>query len=175
MKAIVVVDSNWGIAKNGKLLFHIKKDLKRFKEITEGRVVVMGRKTFESLPGKKPLSNRTNIIVTRNKNYKVDGGIVVNSIQELKKELNKYFSEDVYLIGGAELYKELLNECSDVVVTYVHKDYKADKFFHNLSNDKNWEEWLATSKGNSIQTESYYDEVEDVEYDFLVYRNLKMY
>ena len=108
MRAIVAVSNNWGIGKNNKLLFHIKEDMQRFKELTTGHVCVMGRKTFESFPFKKPLANRTNVVLTNDGNYKseYDNVIIVHTMDELKELIKMYPPEEVYLIGGGSSYIE---------------------------------------------------------------------
>ena len=108
MKIIVAADKNWGIGKDNKLLVSIPADMKMFRQETTGKVCVMGRKTLESFPGGLPLKNRTNIVLTRNENYKVKDAIIVHSIEELMEELKKYPAEDVYCIGGDTIYKQLL-------------------------------------------------------------------
>ena len=90
MKAIVAVDLNWGIGYNCELLEKIPEDMKQFKEKTLGKVIVMGRTTFESLPNKKPLEKRTNIVLTKNKNYNCEGLVLCHSLEELFEELKKY-------------------------------------------------------------------------------------
>ena len=95
MNIIVAADKNWAIGENGKLLVSIPSDMKFFRQTTTGNVVVMGRKTLESFPGGLPLKNRTNIVLTRNENYKVKDAIIVHSIPELLKELEKYPNTDM--------------------------------------------------------------------------------
>ena len=136
MKAIVAVDINWGIGKDNKLLFHIKEDMERFKEITMNKVVIMGRKTFESLPNKKPLPYRVNVVLTTDDSYHADGIIVVHNITELNKFLQNYDTEDVIIIGGGKIYEEFINDCSDVYVTVVSRSFSADTFFPNLNSSK---------------------------------------
>ena len=94
MKIIVAADKNWGIGKDNKLLVSIPADMKMFRQETTGKVCVMGRKTLESFPGGLPLKNRTNIVLTRNENYKVKDAIIVHSIEELMEELKKYYNPD---------------------------------------------------------------------------------
>ena len=103
MKLIAAVDKNWAIGKNNQLLVRIPMDQKFFRETTTGKVVVMGRKTLESFPNSKPLKNRTNIVLTHNKDYKVEGAVVVHSLDELHEELKKYPTDDIYIceIGRA--------------------------------------------------------------------------
>ena len=170
MKAIVAVDFNWAIAKNGKLLFKIKEDMRRFQCITMNRVVVMGRKTLESLPNQKPLPSRTNIVLSRDKDYSVRGATVVHSLDELREELKQYDSEDVYVIGGEDLYAQLLDECTDVLVTFVHKEYDGDQFFPNLfEREDEWEEY-----GDTIG-KAEYDLAADCYYEYILFTNKKLY
>lgn len=139
MNIIVAVDENWGIGKNGQLLRPIKQDLKALKTRTVGNVVVMGRKTFESLPNRKPLPKRENIILTRNKGYKVPGVTVCNSKEELFQELDKYESRDVFILGGEQIYKEFLPFCEKVYVTKIKEKFDADTTFPNLDDFTKWE------------------------------------
>lgn len=118
MKAIVAVDSNWGIGFCGHLLFNLPKDMKHFRDTTIGKTIIYGTKTLKSLPDGKPLKNRTNIIMSRNPDLEVPGATVVHDIKELKAAVD-INSEDVYVIGGEQIYKLLLPYCSHVVVTKV--------------------------------------------------------
>ena len=111
MNLIAAVDKNWAIGKDNKLLVSIPIDMKFFRETTTGKVVVMGRKTLESFPNGLPLKNRTNIVLTHNANYDGKGAIVVNTMEALLEELKKYNSEDIYVIGGEQIYKALLPYC----------------------------------------------------------------
>ncbi len=139
MNLIVAVDKNWAIGKSNKLLVSIPADMKFFRETTMGNVVVMGRKTLESFPGGQPLKKRTNIVLTKDKNYKVKDAIVVNSIEELLEELKKYNSESIYVIGGESIYRQLLPYCDMAHITKIDHAYEADTFFPNLDEDKEWE------------------------------------
>ena len=138
MKAIVAVDLNWGIGCDGKLLQYISEDMKFFKEKTTGNVVVMGRETFESFPGKNPLKDRVNIVLSRNELFKDDRLIVCNSVEETLKELEKYDSDKIFIIGGATIYKRFLPYCNELYVTKVHNKQKADRFFPNIDSMKEW-------------------------------------
>ncbi|MBO7209103.1 MAG: dihydrofolate reductase [Clostridia bacterium] len=133
MNLIVATDKNWGIGKNNDLLFHIPKDMKFFRETTTGKTVIMGRKTLESFPNKKPLPNRRNIVLTRNKDYVLEGAEVIYDISELNVEA------DAFVIGGSEIYKLLLPLCHTAYITKVDADGGADKFFPNLDKDEEWE------------------------------------
>lgn len=159
MNLIVAVDRNWAIGKDNKLLVSIPDDMKFFRETTTGKVVVMGRKTLESFPNGKPLKNRVNIVLTRDINYKVNDAIVVHSKEELSKELEKYNTDDVYIIGGESIYRMMLDECSRAYVTYVDYAYDADTFFPNLDEDATWK--LAEES----EEQTYYD----IEFYFRTY------
>ena len=108
MNLIAAVDKNWAIGKNNELLVSIPNDMKMFRQMTTGKVVVMGRKTLESFPNGLPLKNRVNIVLTKNQNYQVKGAIIVHSVEEVLEELKKYDSEDVYVIGGEQIYRQML-------------------------------------------------------------------
>lgn len=136
MKLIVAVDKNWAIGKNGDLLAHIPLDMKHFKEKTMNNLVVMGRKTLESFPGQKPLVNRTNLVLTRNTSYSANGVEIFHSIQELQKRLDGH--DNVFIIGGGEIYHEFLRYCDEAIVTYIHQEFEADTFFPNLDENPDW-------------------------------------
>ncbi len=137
MNAIVAVGKNWEIGRDGKLLAHIPEDMKFFRETTSGKVVVMGRKTFESLP-QKPLKNRVNIVLTRNRAFEATGVIVVGGLDELLSVLRKYKQEDIFIIGGGQVYADLLPYCDKIYVTRIEKEFVADTFFPNLDNMREW-------------------------------------
>ena len=139
MNIIVAVDKNWSIGNQGQLLVSIPEDKKLFREETLGKVIVMGRKTLESLPGKQPLYGRTNIVLTRNPGYKVKGALMCHSAAEVLKELQKYRSEDCFIIGGQSIYEEFLPYCDTAHVTYIDYTYSADTYFPNLDQDPSWE------------------------------------
>lgn len=137
MKLIVAVSENWGIGKDNDLLFSIPKDMKFFRETTMGKTVILGRKNLESFPGKKPLPKRPNIILTRDKSFLADGATVVNSIDELLALPIDF--EDAFVIGGEEIYRQLLPYCDLCYVTKVKKTVDADKFMVNLDELSEWE------------------------------------
>lgn len=132
---IAAVGRNKALGKNNDLIWHLPADLRRFKEVTRGHHVIMGRKTFESLG--KPLPNRTNIIVSRNSNYKADGCVVVGSLEEALKEAHS--DPNPYILGGAQIYEQALEVADRMDLTLVHEDFEADAFFPDFS-DENWEE-----------------------------------
>ena len=141
ISAIVAVDQNWGIGYNGKLLARIPEDLKRFKELTMGNIVVMGRKTWNSLPV-NPLPNRTNIIITKNPIYftTINGAFRQDLEHTVQDMINMKNDFEWFVIGGGEIYKQLLPYCDRVYVTKIEKSYKnVDTYFPNLDKDPNWE------------------------------------
>ena len=138
MNLIANVDINWAIGKNNQLLVKIPADMKFFRETTTGKVVVMGRKTLESFPNGQPLKNRTNIVLTHDRNYRVADAIVVYSMDELHEELKKYPSEDIYIIGGESIYRQLVDECDVAHIKMVDYAYDADAHFPNLDEKPEW-------------------------------------
>lgn len=139
MNLIVAVDRNWGIGYKGRLLVSIPNDHKMFRKETLNKVIVYGRKTLETFPLSQPLDRRTNIILSRNPDYQVRGAVVVHSIEELLKELEKYDSEDIYIIGGESIYRQMLPWCDTAHVTMIDYAYQADAFFPDLDKDPEWE------------------------------------
>ena len=139
MNAIVAVDNNWAIGCKNSLLVRIPADHKNFRQETTGKVVVLGRKTLETFPQGMPLPNRTNIILSTNPDYKVKDAVVVHNKAELDAELQKYATEDVYIIVGESVYRQMLPECDVVHVTKIDHDYEADAYFPDLDQDGAWE------------------------------------
>lgn len=146
MKLIVAVSENWGIGKDNDLLFNIPKDMKFFRETTMGKVVVLGRKNLETFPGAKPLPKRTNVIITRNPDYKCDGAVVVNSIEAVE-ELG-YEDDEIFVIGGEEIYRQMLKYCDTCYVTKVKEFAEADRFMVNLDES---DEWTLADAGEEIE------------------------
>ena len=138
MNLIAAVDKNWAIGKNNKLLVSIPADMKFFRETTTGKVVVMGRKTLESFPNGKPLKNRVNIVLTKDKSYRADGAVIVHDLEELHAELANYDSGDVYVIGGESIYRQLVDECDVAHITKIDYAYEADAYFPNLDEKPEW-------------------------------------
>lgn len=130
---IAAAAENNALGKDNQLVWHLPDDFKRFKQITSGHYIIMGRKTFESFP--KPLPNRTHVIITRQKNYKVDGCIVVNSIEDAIKACPK--EEEVFIIGGADIYNQSIDFADKIELTRVHANFEADAFFPEI-NLNNW-------------------------------------
>lgn len=163
MNLIVAVDSNWAIGNKNQLLVRIPADHKSFREITLGKVVVLGRKTLETFPQGMPLKGRTNIILSRDPKYHVKDATVVHSTEELFEELKQYDAKDVYIIGGASVYREMLPYCDVAHVTKIDRVYEADSYFPNLDQ---MEEWQITADS---EEQTYFD----LEYRFLKYEKRK--
>ena len=137
MNLIVAVSDNWGIGYKNKLLFSVPADMKFFRETTKDSVVIMGRKTLESFPGKKPLKNRVNIVLTSHSDYKVEDAVICHSVQDAI-EYSKQYNKEVFVIGGEAVYKEFLPFCKRAYVTKIHASVKADSFFPNLDENPDW-------------------------------------
>lgn len=161
MNAIVAVDNRWAIGNKGGLLVRIPMDQKFFREVTMGKVVVLGRKTLSTFPNGMPLQGRTNIILSRNPDLQVKGAKVVHSEQELFEELKQYKSEDIYVIGGSMVYELLVPYCSLIHVTKIDYRYAADSYFPNLDETEGWE----------ITGESEENTYFDLEFRFYRYEN----
>lgn len=139
MNAVVSVDKNWGIGIQNDLLFHVPKDMRYFKRMTIGKIVVMGEKTFFSLPNQKPLKDRNNIVLSDNPKLATDSATVCNSLNELLLVLRTCKTDEIFIIGGQAIYELMLPYCSVVYVTQFCAQAKADKQFPNLSKSKEWE------------------------------------
>ena len=163
MNLIVAVDKNWAIGKGQQLLVSIPQDMKFFRETTMGKVVVMGRKTLETFPGGQPLKKRVNIVITRDKNYKVNDAIIVHSVEEAVEELKKYNEEDIYVIGGETIYRQMLPYCNLAHVTKINHAYEADTYFPNLDEMEDWEVTGVSEE------QTYFD----LEYEFVRYERVK--
>ncbi len=129
---IAAVAQNNALGKDNQLLWHLPDDFKRFKIITSGHYIIMGRKTFESFP--KPLPNRTHVIITRQKNYNSEGCIVVNSLDEAIQSCPK--NEAIFIIGGGEIYKQSIAIADKIDITRVHNSFEADTFFPEIEIEK---------------------------------------
>ena len=163
MNLIVAVDKNWAIGLKGDLLVSIPQDMKFFRETTKGKVVAMGRKTLESFPNGLPLKNRVNIVLTTDKNYNGRGAVLVHSVEEMVAELQKYNEEDIFVIGGETIYRQLLPYCKKAYITKIDHAYHADTYFPNLDDDPEWE-----MTGISVE-QTYFD----LEYVFTIYERIQ--
>ena len=158
MIAIVVVDKNWGIGKDGEQIVYIPGDLKRFKDFTTGNTIILGRKTMYTFPGGKPLKNRRNLILSRNTDFKVEGGEVYPDLDSLMEHVTD--SDNTYVVGGAMVYNTMIGRCDRAYVTKIDAEYPADCWFPDLDADPNWEiEW----EGEQLEHEG-------VKYRYVNYR-----
>jgi len=135
---IAAAGENNELGKDNDLLWHLPNDFKRFKTLTTGHYIIMGRKTFESFP--KPLPNRTHVVITRNKDYDApDGCLIVNNLEKALEVSPK--NETIYIIGGGEIYKQSINIADCIELTRVHEKFEADTFFPEIDNSL----WKLTS------------------------------
>lgn len=147
---IAAVAENNALGKNNDLLWHLPNDFKRFKEITSGHYIIMGRKTFESFP--KPLPNRTHVIITRQKDFKQEGCIVVSTIEKAIEACPK--NEAIYIIGGGEIYSQSIPFADQLDITRVHHSFDADVYFPEID-PKIWE--LTSETPNSKDEKHLFD------------------
>lgn len=153
---IAAVAQNNALGKNNDLLWHLPNDFKRFKAITSGHYIIMGRKTFESFP--KPLPNRTHVIISKQKNYVVENCIVVDGLENAIAICPK--NEDIFIIGGGEIYKQSINLADKLDLTLVHENFDATVFFPVI--DENI--WKLDSEEHHFK-----DEKHKFDYSFLSY------
>ena len=174
MNAIVAVYSDWGIGKNGAQPLVIPEDRQRFMEITNGGVVIAGRKTFEDF--RRPLPNRKNVILTRNRGIKFSGVVFVHSIDELLSEIADDDPEKVFIAGGESVYRQLLPMCTYVYVTKIEAAPKSDTFFPNLDISPYWSlDHIISSHECKISICHYSDEktsAEVIQYSYYLYNNI---
>lgn len=153
---IAAIAQNNALGKNNQLIWHLPADLKRFKKVTSGHHVIMGRKTYESLG--KPLPNRTNIIISRNKDFKAEGCIVKNSLEDAIESAKK--DQTPFILGGAEIYKQAIETVDKLDLTLVHHEFEADAFFPEI--DLNI--WKETSRQDHKA-----DDKNKYDYSFVTY------
>jgi dihydrofolate reductase len=157
---IVAVSQNRVIGKDNNLIWHLPNDMLFFKETTTGHHVIMGRKNFESIPHKfRPLPNRTNIIITRQSDYKAEGCVVVNSVEEALKVAKSNGENEAFIIGGGQIYKLAVDAgiVDKIYLTKIHHSFDGDTFFPELNSD-----WIKTNK-----IENKTDEKHRYSYDFI--------
>lgn len=161
LSAVVAIANNNAIGKDNDLLVRIPRDLKRFKEITTGHNMILGRKNFESLPGVLP--NRHHIVLTRNKNFHVEDErvTVINSIEALKPYIES--EEEHFVVGGGEIYKLLLPYTTKLYITKVYKDFEADTFFPEYDESQ----WKVVEKEKGIK-----DEKNPYDYEYITLEKL---
>lgn len=140
MNLIAAVDKNWAIGYQNRLLVSIPSDMKFFRETTMGKVIVMGRRTLESFPNGLPLKKRTNIVLTSNGDYQVKDAIIVHTIKELLEELKKYNNEEIFVVGGESIYRQLEPYCDTAYITKIDQAFQADTYFPNLDQIEGWKQ-----------------------------------
>lgn len=162
LSIIVAISDNNVIGKENKLIWHLPEDLKRFKELTTGHTIIMGRKTFESLG--RVLPNRKHIVLTRDINYYVDDENVeiVNDIEDLEKYIDS--EEENFVIGGAIIYSQLMPKVDKMYITKIHEKFEGDSYFPVI----NEEEWKEIEKIQGIK-----DEKNTYDYEFVTYKRKK--
>lgn len=156
MNLIVAVDRNWAIGHKNQLLIRIPDDLKNFRQLTEGNVVVLGRTTLSTFPNSLPLKNRENIVLTRNNTYKAGDAKIVHSMEEALELIKEYDSENVFIIGGGQIYEQFLPYVDTAYVTYIDYAYDADTYFPNLDKDDSWEITEESEEQTYFDVEYYY-------------------
>lgn len=156
MKTIVAVDENWGIGKDGEQLIYISADLKRFKALTMGHPLILGRKTLATFPGGRPLKGRRNLILSRNPDFAPEGAEVYRDMDTLLANV----TEDAFVIGGASVYEALLDRCDTAYVTKLHAAWPADCWFPNLDENPNW----------YLDQEEEVQEENGIQYHYVTYR-----
>ena len=156
MNLIVAVDENWAIGKGGDQLAYISADLKRFKELTTGHPVILGRKTLATFPGGKPLKGRRNLILSATPGYTVDGADIFANVDSLLAAA----TEDAFVIGGESVYRALLDHCHTAYVTKIHAAFPADRWFPDLDAHPDW----------TIAEESEVLEEQGIRFHYVTYR-----
>lgn len=161
MNLIVAVDEAFGIGKGGKLPWHIPADLAYFKRMTLGKTVIMGRRTLESFPGGRPLPKRNNLVLTANPAYEQANVMALYSLEQLLEKVKRLPPDDVFVIGGATVYEQLLPYCARAYVTKVCGRFETDTAFPNLDQLEGWRLTLS----QPVQEDNGY------EFRFCVYQN----
>ena len=156
MNLIVAVDQNWAIGKDGDQLVYLKEDLKRFRTLTSGHTVILGRKTLATFPGGRPLKNRHNLILSRNPQFQAEGAEVFASVEELVQQADG----DAFVIGGASVYEQLLPYCDTAYITKIHAAFPADTYFPDLDQS---EEWEVVEESESLEQDG-------IAYHYVTYR-----
>ena len=158
IKILVAFDENRVIGKNNELIWHLPADLKRFKALTTGHVIIMGRKTYDSIG--KPLPNRTTIVISRNPALQIEGVICTSSMEEAILKAKSLSREEIFIVGGAEIYKLSLAVADQILVTQIHDIFDGDAYFPEIVA----EQWEITEKERGVT-----DEKNPYQYSFLTY------
>lgn len=161
IKILVACDENRVIGKNNALIWHLPADLKRFKELTTGNVMIMGRKTFDSIG--RPLPNRTTIVITRQKDYQQEGVVIVHSLEEAILKAKSLHRGDIYIVGGAEIYHQAMDFAEEIELTLLHDIFDGDTFFPVIDPAV----WKEVTKERGVT-----DEKNPYQYSFVKYRRI---
>ena len=170
MKLVVAVDKNWGIGNKGELLARVRADLRYFQSLTKGNTVILGSKTLATFPNGRVLKDRTNLVLSRNPGYAPEGAVMVRSLDELFLELKNFNSDEVFVIGGANVYEQLLPYCDTAYVTKFEKSFECDAFFNNLDTSPDWE---LASVSEEQKTNPETDPEPDMSFYFCTYKRVK--
>ncbi len=179
MNCIVAVDQDWGIGYHGDLLARVRADLRNFSAITTGKVVVLGSNTLATFPGGRILKNRTNIVLNWDPDYAPEGAVVVHSLEELFETLKHYPTEEVFVIGGASVYRQLLPYCDKAYVTKFARSFQKDVWFPNLDDSEEWElvwqgeEQQADPETDVVQTASGRGKEPPLSFSFTEYHRIQ--
>lgn len=152
MILIFAVDKNYSIGYQGGMLFHLKKDLARFKKITMGNILVMGRKTLESLPNSSPLPGRDSIVLTRDKSYVKDGVTIIHDLRDLDKaikNLDPLQKKKVFVIGGGDIVDQVYQDCDYAIITEIDKEF--ENFDTSIPNIREDDAWILMSKSDTFE------------------------
>lgn len=169
MKLIVAVDREWGIGYRGKLLATVKEDLAHFRELTVGKTIVYGSVTLRTFPNGRPLKDRINLILSTNPNLKPEEAVVLHSVEELIAYEKAHPDEDIVVVGGASVYKQLLPYCEAAYVTRFDALFEKDAYFPNLDEDSNWQ---CVSVGETHYSNGATDTEDGMPFRFTEYRRV---
>ena len=161
IKILVACDENRVIGKDNQLIWHLPADLKRFKSLTPGHVILMGRKTYESIG--KPLPNRTTIVITRQVDFQAEGTITAHSVEEAILKAKSLTREDIFIVGGAEIYSLSLALADQLLVTQLHDIFEGDAFFPEISADT----WEIVDRERGLT-----DEKNPFQYSYITYQKI---
>lgn len=161
IKILVACDENRVIGKDNQLIWHLPADLKRFKSLTTGHVILMGRKTYESIG--KPLPNRTTIVITRQVDFQAEGTMTAHSVEEAILKAKSLTREDIFIVGGAEIYSLSLALADQLLVTQLHDIFEGDAFFPEISADT----WEIVARERGVT-----DEKNPFQYSYITYQKI---
>ncbi len=159
IKILVACDENGVIGKDNQLIWHLPADLKRFKALTTGHVILMGRKTFESIG--RPLPNRTTIVISRQTDFRAEGTLTAHSVEEAILKAKSLTRDDIFIVGGAEIYTLSLDFADQILLTQLHDIFDGDAFFPEISADA----WEIVARERGVT-----DEKNPFQYSFITYQ-----